>query len=446
MSGTGSPAFPVLIPVPSLPSATLPLGSTDLIVVSQNGVGRSTPYLATVIASLASPGPIGSTTPNTGAFTSLTSTSGALNGSIGATTPSTGAFTSITSTTGYSGPVAATTLSASGAVSGAGFTSYMASPPAIGGTAAAAGSFTALSSTSGAVNAALGGTTPAAAAVTTLAASGTVSGAGFVALHASPGPIGNTTPSTGAFTSLSATTLTLTNALAVAQGGTGGTSASAARTNLSAAASGANGDITSLTGLTTPLSGAQGGTGVANISKTITIGGNVTHSGAFTTTIIVTANTSVTLPTSGTLLATVVQAPGSATNDSANAGNLGEYISSTVTAGAPVGISSSTSTNVTSISLTAGDWDLWGVIIFQVMSVAATTCQAWMNTVSATPPTLPNGGGFNAIYSTLSAGTSIPCGPWRLSLASTTTVYLTAFATFSGASNVIGFIGARRRR
>lgn len=49
--------------------------------------------------------------------------------------------------------------------------------------------------------------------------------------------------------------------LAVADGGTGSSTASGARTNLSAAASGANSDITSLSGLTTALSVAQGGTG-----------------------------------------------------------------------------------------------------------------------------------------------------------------------------------------
>jgi hypothetical protein len=50
-------------------------------------------------------------------------------------------------------------------------------------------------------------------------------------------------------------------ALKVAKGGTGSTTASGARTNLVAAKSGANSDITSLTGLTTALSEAQGGTG-----------------------------------------------------------------------------------------------------------------------------------------------------------------------------------------
>jgi hypothetical protein len=52
---------------------------------------------------------------------------------------------------------------------------------------------------------AIGNITPSTGAFTTLSASGTVSGAGFTALHASPGPIGNTAASTGAFTTLSAT-------------------------------------------------------------------------------------------------------------------------------------------------------------------------------------------------------------------------------------------------
>lgn len=52
----------------------------------------------------------------------------------------------------------------------------------------------------------------------------------------------------------------------VAAGGTGSTTASGARTALSAASSGANSDITSLTGLTTALSVAQGGTGATTLA------------------------------------------------------------------------------------------------------------------------------------------------------------------------------------
>jgi hypothetical protein len=62
----------------------------------------------------------------------------------------------------------------------------------------------------------------------------------------------------------------LTTALSLGQGGTGGTSASTARSSLSAAASGANSDITSLTGLTTALSVAQGGTGGTTVATAAT--------------------------------------------------------------------------------------------------------------------------------------------------------------------------------
>ena len=57
--------------------------------------------------------------------------------------------------------------------------------------------------------------------------------------------------------------LKLGTALPLTEGGTGATGATAARTNLVAAKSGANSDITSLTGLTTALTVAQGGTGAA---------------------------------------------------------------------------------------------------------------------------------------------------------------------------------------
>ena len=53
--------------------------------------------------------------------------------------------------------------------------------------------------------------------------------------------------------------------------------------------------------LTNVLSAAYGGTGVNNSTSTITLAGNLTHAGAFTQTFTATGNTSVTLPTTGTL-------------------------------------------------------------------------------------------------------------------------------------------------
>jgi hypothetical protein len=65
----------------------------------------------------------------------------------------------------------------------------------------------------------------------------------------------------------------MSTALPVASGGTGASTAGNARTNLSAAGSGANSDITSITGLTTALTVAQGGTGAAtHTSKGVLIG------------------------------------------------------------------------------------------------------------------------------------------------------------------------------
>jgi hypothetical protein len=52
------------------------------------------------------------------------------------------------------------------------------------------------------------------------------------------------------------------------------------------------------------ISSIYGGTGINNAGRTITIGGNFTHSGSHTLTLTTTANTSVTLPTSGTVIST----------------------------------------------------------------------------------------------------------------------------------------------
>jgi hypothetical protein len=93
-------------------------------------------------------------------------------------------------------------------------------------------------------------------------------------------------------------------ALAVASGGTGAETATDARANLSAAKSGANSDITSLSGLTTPLSVAQGGTGVqvtrtisnvALTSNVVTITTSAAHGYLVNDSVTVTATTQTTV-------------------------------------------------------------------------------------------------------------------------------------------------------
>jgi len=81
----------------------------------------------------------------------------------------------------------------------------------------------------------------------------------------------------------SAGTITMSGTLAIANGGTGATTASGVRIAIQAAQSGANSDITSLSGLTTPLSTAQGGTGAAgSLSGYIVGNGNSPYTSVLT--------------------------------------------------------------------------------------------------------------------------------------------------------------------
>jgi hypothetical protein len=76
--------------------------------------------------------------------------------------------------------------------------------------------------------------------------------------------------------SITGVTISSITDLAVTDGGTGASTASGARTNLGAAASGANSDITSITGLTTALAISQGGTGSTTLTANNVLLGNGT--------------------------------------------------------------------------------------------------------------------------------------------------------------------------
>ena len=119
----------------------------------------------------------------------------------------------------------------------------------------------------------------------------------------------------------------------------------------------ATGDLPSISsGLTGILPGANGGTGVANTSKTITLGGNLTTNGVFATTLTATGTTSITLPTTGTL-ATLAGAETLA-NKTLTAPILGTPTSGTLTncTGLPVsGITASTTTAIGVGSINLGN-------------------------------------------------------------------------------------------
>jgi hypothetical protein len=80
------------------------------------------------------------------------------------------------------------------------------------------------------------------------------------------------------------------------------TTATGAQVSTALGTTAISGNAANVTGI---VVGANGGTGVANTGSTITVGGNLSHAGAFTQTFTATANTSLTLPVSGTLISTV---------------------------------------------------------------------------------------------------------------------------------------------
>lgn len=141
---------------------------------------------------------------------------------------------------------------------------------------------------------------------------------------------------------------------------------------------------------------------------------------------------------------------GTNTNDSAGTGYVGEYVSSTVLVGSAVSLTNNASVNITSISLTAGDWDVYGNFCLNPnASTSSTANVGWISTTSATFPTLPNEGAIGGRNGAAVVGdfSTYPVGRKRISLNATTTVYLSVFSLFTVSTNAAyGFIGARRVR
>lgn len=242
-------------------------------------------------------------------------------------------------------------------------------------------------------NGSVGATTPSSGAFTTLSASGTVSGTGFSTYLASPPAIGGTAAAAGSFTTLSATS-----------------TVSGAGFTARFATPGPIGNTTASTGNFTTL----GATGLITPSTTVGI-------------------------------------KGTAAADNAQAGSIGEVISASVVSGSAVSLTTGTPANITSISLTAGDWDVWGqvVVVPAATSTLVNIC-GWVNTVTVAQPTYSNTAAAGTVLTlpfTTGASQVIQTGVARINVSSTTTVFLGTQAAF-GVSTcaAYGYIQARRRR
>lgn len=123
---------------------------------------------------------------------------------------------------------------------------------------------------------------------------------------------------------------------------------------------------------------------------------------------------------------------------SASSGKVGELISSTVGSGSAVTFVSGTAKDITSISLSAGDWDVFSNAT--VANGTITAAEWWSSTTSAT---LPDSSLYSIGGSNFSGGAS----PYiQVNVASTTTVYLSARLVGSGTLKACGGIFARRVR
>jgi hypothetical protein len=222
-------------------------------------------------------------------------------------------------------------------------------------------------------------------------------------------------------------------------------------------------------GLTTHVSGvlpvANGGTNASTAS--ITSFNNITGysaagaTGTTTTNLVFSTSPSITTPTlvgnatlsTGNVIfsASGKGIQGTTTNNNADTGVVGEYVASNV-GNTAVTLTTGVTADLTSISLTAGDWDVQGNVGFDTAATANLTYwYAGVSTVSATLQggyyqatnmASPTGGivfGANAF--------SLPSPVARISLSATTTVYLITNVGFTVAAvKAGGMIKARRVR
>jgi hypothetical protein len=192
--------------------------------------------------------------------------------------------------------------------------------------------------------------------------------------------------------------------------------------------------------------------GAADDGYLYTQGGNLaigTATAAKNVTIIAGGTTSANVVATFTSAKTLLM--GEIDGVAATAGNIGQVIQSTVLVGAAVSIATSgTPINVTSIALTAGDWDVEG----QVTMVAAAASMAAGSLqeagINSTSITLPVDGSEsyepvqNAITTT-SFKQTFNIARKIINSSSATTQYLVAVATFTaGTVSAYGNITARR--
>lgn len=140
---------------------------------------------------------------------------------------------------------------------------------------------------------------------------------------------------------------------------------------------------------------------------------------------------------------------GTNTNDNASAGYVGQYLENFSTG--QMSATTATYYDLASVTLTAGDWDVTGVLVAAADNSVSTfkvlTCL--ISTAANGSEGFDTGGYTQATNNGANAQTALPCATRRYSLSSSQTVHLVGYVEFSGGTinlSTRSFIRARRVR
>ena len=128
-------------------------------------------------------------------------------------------------------------------------------------------------------------------------------------------------------------------------------------------------------------------------------------------------------------------------------GRIGEYQFASAGSSA---LTSAVAANILSITLAAGDWDVYGLVDYS--TPGSVTMSRWAQDISTTGSTLSaypsTVMGFGQTFNSGGSGNcTLPTPMQRISIAVSTTVYLVSYCFFSaGSLNAAGSIKARRAR
>lgn len=149
------------------------------------------------------------------------------------------------------------------------------------------------------------------------------------------------------------------------------------------------------------------------------------------------------------------QIPGIATSALASAGNIGQFASANLTASGALTLSTGVGTSIIGVSLSAGDWDVWGQAVYKTGPLTVTTVMiaAISTTAGSSAAGLPGLVSGQQVQLGLGAGltgiadTAVQIPPVQIAIAAAATAFINGSLTFAtSTASVYGVIQARRRR